>query len=249
MIKPIKAKKSFKVILNTGEGVYTGTATNANFATDFKQIIMDNSDFDKPYNMSFSFRNATDTNSSILSDSPIYINIALSNGCGNNKILTTNTLNGGGGGLLYSRLDSQNIYTKSCQSTITNTTAPNILTLSSVSTVGAGFLLVGHTVSIIGTSFGGLTAGNYGVASIAGNNITLFESPVLTTATGNMNLYYTYQIPVNRQGYLEAKYTDNAPTYIDNLRNINNINISMFSPTGLLTSISSWICILNFEEI
>jgi hypothetical protein len=240
--KPIRAKKSFKVILNTGEAVHTGTTTNATFYTDFRQIIMRDEDFDKPYKMTFCFRNATDSNTSILNDSPVYIAISLSNGKSIANTLTTN--NTIATGLLYTMIDIQNTYQKSYQLIINSTTAPNIITLAS--NVG---LQTGQVIQIAGTAVGGLTPGNYAVNTIAGNNITLFESPVLTTASGNMNLYYTNSIQLNKQGFLQAKYHENPPTYIDNLRNIDKINCSIYSPTTLLSPISSWICILNFEEI
>lgn len=239
---PIKAKKTYKVILNTGEAVHTGSTTNATFYTDFKQIIMINEDFDKPYKMTFCFKNATDSNTSILNDSPIYIAISLSNGKSIQNTLTTN--NTVATGLLYTITDIQNTYSKSYQLIVNSTTAPNIITLAS--TTG---LQIGHVVNIVGTAVGGLTPGQYAVSSIVGNNITLFESPTLTTISGNMNLYYTNSIQLNKQGFLQAKNNENAPTYIDNLCGINTINVSIFSPTTQLSAISSWICILSFEEI
>ena len=237
-------KKSFKVALNTAENQYTGTIGNANFPVDLTKIIVNNEDFDKKYKMTFSFRSATDTNSNIISDNPVYMCINLSNGA-NNKILTTNSLNNGGVGILSARIDSQSTYVKNYQLVISSTTAPSTITLSSINS-----LVIGQTVNIVGTTTNNLVAGSYIVNTIVGNNITLFECPVLTTgAVSTMNLYYNITLPVNRYGFLEGRYLDNPPTYIETLKNITSINISVYSGTGLMSSFSSWVCILHFEEI
>lgn len=173
-----KSKKSFKVILDSNNtSSFTGNQFNASFWVDFTKIIQDDSDFDKPYEMSFCFRTISTS-------------------------AATSTLTMG------------NTY---------------ILCID----MGKGFNAYSFD------TIGGLTLNPVGILSLS-NDFTNY------TAT-QCNIFF------------DTKNTDNAPTYIPNIRNLTTIKLSvvdsyhgyLFNSTNNagVNSASKYVCILTFQQV
>jgi hypothetical protein len=78
--------------------------------------------------------------------------------------------------------------------------------------------------------------------------VVLLNSPSLTSSTGTMFGTVSYS---SQSSYLQALDTDNSPVYINNLRNITNVNvrISDHTYTSYPNTNVNYICILHFTEI
>jgi hypothetical protein len=235
----------FKIILNSNDtNTWTGSKFNANYNLDLKQILFNDRYFDKSYRMTYQFKSTSDP---ALSGSKIYLaSFLLSNGASQQGVFQPLGTPYQTTGFLNVVNDSNQVSTIGTTYTISaTTTGTNYITLNTTSGLSPFQQFV-----FSGTA-GGLTAGTYYIYQIINSTqITLLNVNSLSTATGITGAFGTISYS-SQSSYLEALETDNAPTFINNLRNITSVNvkISDHTYTPYSNTTVNYVCILHFTEI
>ena len=235
-----KKAKGFKIVLDgRSASLYTGQLYNASFSFDINSIMTREEYLGKSYNMNVSFQS---TPYSLLTRSNIYtVGIDINNGLTVGRVFQNKPNNNLTTAILNIAQDN-NTYSATLNASATTITT-NAITVGNTAN-----LRVGMTVQLSGAVFGGLMQGYYTIATIIDTFNFTISGLTLSTASGSCQvLYYT-----SNPTYLTCNYNDNPPSYIKSVDGLTSINLKAYSGVATdayNTVLTSYICILNFEEI